>query len=399
MGGFLNKCFSKGRGDLVLWLVTALLLSISLVAVYSSMSGLAVLKHKGISFYLIDHFKYIILAAVAMFVFHYGTSYLWHRLSRVSYIIAIIMLLYVLFCGQNINNAYRTFSILGFSFQSSEFAKVALVLYISNSLIKYRDKLDDKATLWVHFFLPTLLIVGLIFTENFSTAVLLLLVCMLMFFIGKIPFKELGIFILILGVLGGCFVGYKMLKKSSSEKIETAVGSDRSSVWGNRIGRFFTPDEEIENPESDQVIQGKIAIASGGLFGKLPGKSTQRNVLPEAFNDFIFAIILEETGIFGLLLIVLYFTMFFRALVVMKKRPGSFGGFLAVGLALLIVVQAVSNMSVVVGLVPATGQPLPLVSRGGSSLLMNGIVLGIIISLTKENKENGTETEPEKDNY
>ena len=226
--------------------------------------------------------------------------------------------------------------------------------------------------------LPIVVIVGLIFPENFSTAAMLFATCIVMMFLSKVKMKYILEFVGIIVLAGGIF----MLVSLAYSK------DNRSATWVYRIERFFGSGDEEKNDDKDfQITQSKIAIAGGGIFGKGSGKSTQRNVLPHPYSDFIYAIILEEYGLWGgILVMLMYLILMYRATRIMIRAPQSFGAMLAVGLAFSLVMQALVNMGVAVGLFPVTGQPLPFVSMGGTSLLFTGISIGIIISVTKEIK-------------
>ena len=281
-----------------------------------------------------------------------------------------------LFFGKNLNHAQRVIGIAGVTFQTSDLAKIALIGFLARVLTLRRDELDNYKELAIRVMLPILVIVGLIFPENFSTAAMLFATCIVMMFLGKVKMKYIFAFIGVIIVAGSFFV-----------LISFAFSKDnRSATWVNRIERFFSSsEEEADDTANFQVMQSKIAIAGGGLGGKSPGKSTQRNVLPHPYSDFIYAIILEEYGLLGgILVLAFYLILLHRATRIMLRAPNSFGGLLAMGLAFSLVMQAMVNMGVAVGLFPVTGQPLPFVSMGGTSLLFTGLSIGIIISVTKE---------------
>ena len=284
--------------------------------------------------------------------------------------ISIPLLIYTLIGGSNLNEAQRTISVFGLiSFQSSDFAKVALIGYIARELTLRQDNIKDFKTAFVPLMLPVLIIVALIFPENFSTAGILFASCMVLLFVGRINMKYLMTFFAIVFVAMTMYILIVM---------NFATDKGRTVVWVQRIVSYvgsFKDDEtrdaaEIakqENEEDFQIIQSKIAVASGGIIGKGPGRSTQRNFLPHPYSDFVYAIILEEYGLAGgVFILMLYMILLFRAVSIMAARPQSFGGFLAFGLAFMIVMQAMINMGVAVGLLPVTGQPLPMISMGAN---------------------------------
>ena len=261
------------------------------------------------------------------------------------------------------------------TFQTSDLAKIALIGFLARVLTLRRDQLDNFKELAIRVMLPILVIVGLIFPENFSTAAMLFATCIVMMFLSKVKMKYIFEFVGIIVVAGALFMLVSLVKAKDN----------RSATWVNRIERFFSSEEDEDDTANFQVMQSKIAIAGGGVIGKTPGKSTQRNVLPHPYSDFIYAIIIEEYGLVGgVFVLALYLILLYRATRIMLRAPQSFGALLAMGLAFSLVMQAMVNMGVAVGLFPVTGQPLPFVSMGGTSLLFTGMSIGIIISVTKE---------------
>ena len=365
------------QGDKVIWVVVAFLTLISLLAVYSASESVANRSYGGNNaFVLLRHALMLLLGLVAMFLASRLNYRRYSRLLLLLFWIAIPLLIYTLFFGKNLNHAQRVIGIAGVTFQTSDLAKIALIGFLARVLTLRRDQLDDYKELAIRVMLPILVIVGLIFPENFSTAAMLFATCIVMMFLGKVKMKYIFAFIGVILVAGSFFV-----------LISFAFSKDnRSATWVNRIERFFSSsEEEADDTANFQVMQSKIAIAGGGIIGKAPGKSTQRNVLPHPYSDFIYAIILEEYGLIGgFFVLALYLILLHRATRIMLRAPNSFGGLLAMGLAFSLVMQALVNMGVAVGLFPVTGQPLPFVSMGGTSLMFTGLSIGIIISVTKE---------------
>ena len=365
------------QGDKVIWVVVAFLTLISLLAVYSASESVANRSYGGNNaFVLLRHALMLLLGLVAMFLASRLNYRRYSRLMLLLFWIAIPLLIYTLFFGKNLNHAQRVIGIAGVTFQTSDLAKIALIGFLARVLTLRRDQLDDYKELAIRVMLPILVIVGLIFPENFSTAAMLFATCIVMMFLGKVKMKYIFAFIGVILVAGSFFV-----------LISFAFSKDnRSATWVNRIERFFSSsEEEADDTANFQVMQSKIAIAGGGIIGKAPGKSTQRNVLPHPYSDFIYAIILEEYGLIGgFFVLALYLILLHRATRIMLRAPNSFGGLLAMGLAFSLVMQALVNMGVAVGLFPVTGQPLPFVSMGGTSLMFTGLSIGIIISVTKE---------------
>lgn len=377
------------QGDKVIWVVVAILTFISLLTVYSASESVANRSYNGNNaFVLLRHAVMLLLGLACMFGASRINYKMYSKLLLLLFWIAIPLLIYTLFFGKNLNHAQRVIGIAGVTFQTSDLAKIALIGFLARVLTLRRDELDDFKELGIRVMLPILVIVGLIFPENFSTAAMLFATCIVMMFLSKVKMKYIFGFIGIIMLAGGIF----MLVSFAFAK------DNRSATWVNRIERFFSSsEEEADDTANFQVMQSKIAIAGGGLIGKSPGKSTQRNVLPHPYSDFIYAIVLEEYGLIGgIFVLALYLILLYRATRIMLRAPQSFGGLLAMGLAFSLVMQAMVNMGVAVGLFPVTGQPLPFISMGGTSLLFTGLSIGIIISVTREiNKVNNDERDAE----
>lgn len=377
------------QGDKVIWVVVAILTFISLLTVYSASESVANRSYNGNNaFVLLRHAVMLLLGLACMFGASRINYKMYSKLLLLLFWIAIPLLIYTLFFGKNLNHAQRVIGIAGVTFQTSDLAKIALIGFLARVLTLRRDELDDFKELGIRVMLPILVIVGLIFPENFSTAAMLFATCIVMMFLSKVKMKYIFGFIGIIMLAGGIFM-----------LVSLAFAKDnRSATWVNRIERFFSSsEEEADDTANFQVMQSKIAIAGGGLIGKSPGKSTQRNVLPHPYSDFIYAIVLEEYGLIGgIFVLALYLILLYRATRIILRAPQSFGGLLAMGLAFSLVMQAMVNMGVAVGLFPVTGQPLPFISMGGTSLLFTGLSIGIIISVTREiNKVNNDERDAE----
>lgn len=377
------------QGDKVIWVVVAILTFISLLTVYSASESVANRSYNGNNaFVLLRHAVMLLLGLACMFGASRINYKMYSKLLLLLFWIAIPLLIYTLFFGKNLNHAQRVIGIAGVTFQTSDLAKIALIGFLARVLTLRRDEIDDFKELGIRVMLPILVIVGLIFPENFSTAAMLFATCIVMMFLSKVKMKYIFGFIGIIMLAGGIF----MLVSFAFAK------DNRSATWVNRIERFFSSsEEEADDTANFQVMQSKIAIAGGGLIGKSPGKSTQRNVLPHPYSDFIYAIVLEEYGLIGgIFVLALYLILLYRATRIILRAPQSFGGLLAMGLAFSLVMQAMVNMGVAVGLFPVTGQPLPFISMGGTSLLFTGLSIGIIISVTREiNKVNNDERDAE----
>lgn len=372
----IEKTRSLFKGDKVIWMVVAFLTLISLLAVYSASESVANRSYHGNNaFVLLRHALMLLLGLVCMFGASQVNYKRYSRLLLLLFWIAIPLLIYTLFFGKNLNHAQRVIGIAGVTFQTSDLAKIALIGFLARILTLRRDLLDDFKELAIRVMIPILVIVGLIFPENFSTAAMLFMTCLVMMFLSKVKIKYIFAFVGIIIVAGAMFVLVSFVQAKDN----------RSTTWVNRIERFFSSEEDEDDTANFQVMQSKIAIAGGGIVGKTPGKSTQRNVLPHPYSDFIYAIIIEEYGLIGgIFVLALYLILLYRSTRIMLRAPQSFGGLLAMGLAFSLVMQAMVNMGVAVGLFPVTGQPLPFISMGGTSLLFTGMSIGIIISVTKE---------------
>lgn len=386
-----NKLF---QGDRVIWMIVALLSLVSLLAVYSATGTYANTEYEGDNTrVLLNHAGRLLLGLVVMYVVYLFKYTYYSRFFQVAFLVSIPLLAYTLFKGADLNNAQRAVYIMGVSFQSSDFAKIALVGYLARELTLRQNEIKDFKNAFIPLMLPVLIIVGLIFPENFSTAAILFAVCMVILFVGRINMKHLLAFF---GIALVAMSFYILIELNDNDP------DDRVNTWFNRIERYFNPAEGEETEEDYQILMSKTAIAKGGIIGNAPGRSTQRNFLPHPYSDFIFAIIVEEYGLIGAAFVVmLYLILLYRAIAIMVAIPQSFGGFVSFGLAFLLVMQAMVNMGVAVGLLPVTGQPLPFVSMGGTSLMFTGCAFGVILSVSREVnkiKERRNDVETVQDN-
>ena len=371
--GWLTRTF---KGDRAIWGLVVLFMFYSLLAVYSSSSGVAFMKHSGnTTYFLRTQFFMLLLSIIIIVVVHYLPYRIYFSLAGLFLIISAGLLVLTFVFGSRINEATRWLVIpgTGFSIQTSDVAKVALVIYLARSLAMYQNELDNFMLVSKYFMLPVALICGLIMPENLSTAVMIFGIALVIMFIGRIPIRFL------LSYVGIAVVGIVLFAIVLSAFTE----SNRVQVWKNRIERFVSGEEDADGDY--QSNQAKIAISTGGLFGKAPGKSTQRNMLPQSNSDFIFAIIIEEYGLlFGAIpLILAYMILLFRGITIAKKCETAFPAYLVMGLITMIVIQAMLNMLVAVGLFPVTGQTLPMVSWGRTSVLVMSFSIGAILSVSR----------------
>ncbi|WP_257657738.1 FtsW/RodA/SpoVE family cell cycle protein [Parapedobacter lycopersici] len=365
----MEQVFSKLKGDRWLWIIIIVLSVWSLLAVYSSVGTLAYKEGKGTEVYLIKH-TLLIVGGFALMYFSHLLDYRWYAgISKILMAITIPLLLYTLIFGETINDANRwvTIPVINQTFQTSDLAKLALITFLARTLTRKQESIKDVKRAFLPIMGAVCLIFALIAPANLSTALMLFGVSVLLLIIGRISIKQiayvcLGVFVLLILVI--------------------ALGP-RRQTYVSRVQTYMN-GEEANPDKSFQSDHAKIAIASGGLFGKGPGNSDQRNVLPHPYSDFIFAIIVEEYGaIGGVVLVALYVILMFRCIRIVTLSPKAFGALLAAGLGFSLTLQALANMAVAVGLGPVTGVPLPFVSMGGTSILFTSIAFGIILSVSR----------------
>ncbi len=371
--GWLTRTF---KGDRVIWGLVALFMVYSLLSVYSSSVGIAFRNYGGnTTYFLRSQFIMLLLGLVIIVVVHYLPYRIYSAMAGLILIVASGLLVLTLIFGARINEATRWLVIpgTGFRLQTSDIAKVALVLYLARTLAKYQNELSDFILVTKYFMVPVAVICALIMPENLSTAMIIFGISIIIMYIGRVPFKFL------LAYIGMAAAGVVLFAL-----VLTAVTKDnRVEIWRNRIENFFSADaSEDSNYQSNQA---KIAISTGGLFGKAPGRSTQRNMLPQSNSDFIFAIIIEEYGLIlgAIPLVLAYMILLFRAITIAKKCETAFPAYMVLGLTVMIVIQAMINMLVAVGLFPVTGQTLPMVSWGRTSVLVMSFSIGAILSVSR----------------
>ncbi|MEL6124183.1 MAG: putative peptidoglycan glycosyltransferase FtsW, partial [Bacteroidota bacterium] len=358
------------KGDRAIWVITVVLGLFSILAVYSA-AGSEAFKNRGgnTEYYLVQQIVFITLG--------FGLTYICYNLHYMQYsrfaplllAIAFPLLVYTIFFGTEINEARRWITIpwIDKTIQTSDVAKLALIIFIARSLSKRQDYIKDFRSAFLPIIFPVTIVCMLIVPADLSTAGLLFLTCLLMMFIGRVSMKYISL-LLVVGIIG--FLVVLALGQVFPEVV-------RITTWETRISDFITGD-------GYQVEQSKIAIANGGWIGVGPGNSFQRNYLPYSYADFIYSIICEEYGLIGGFIILgMYFWLLWRCIGIVTRCPKAFGAILAMGLCLNIVIQAFANIAVSVQLVPATGLTLPLVSMGGTSILFTCISLGIILSVSR----------------
>lgn len=366
----------------MIWAIVALLAIFSFLPVYSAASNLAYVGGIGSTFsYFVKHFMHLFLGFAIMYGVHRIPYRYFRGLSMVMLPIVLVLLIVTMLQGTTIegSNASRWIQIpiVGMSFQTSTLASVVLMVYVARYLSKIKDKeitfKESILPLWI----PVFLVLILILPANFSTAAILFVLVNVLVFIGGYPIKYLGI-IMGMGIIALVF--FVLVAKAFPE-----IMPNRIDTWMNRIENFANG----EDTEADyQIEKAKIAIASGGISGLGPGKSIQKNFLPQSSSDFIYAIIIEEYGLIGgLFLLLMYSWLLFRIIIVSQKSDTVFGKLLVLGVGLPIVFQALINMAVAVELFPVTGQTLPLISSGGTSIWMTCLAIGIILSVSAKREE------------
>jgi cell division protein FtsW len=363
------------QGDRVIWAVVFALSLISILVVYSSIGTLAYKRTASTEWLLFKHTGMVVLGLACMWIAHKIDYRYYSKLSRLGLWISIPLLLYTFKFGTSLNNAARWISVPIFgSFQPSDFASLALIINLASMLSKRQQNIDDIKESLIPILFWSGMICGLIALSNFSSAVLLFATCMLVMFIGRVPVKYLAMLVLV-GLLAG---GIGLM---AGTRKETTINRIKSFVDGSEL--------------PFQAKHGRIAIATGGVFGKGPGNSDQRNILPHPYSDFVYAIVIEEYGMIGgVIVVILYIILLHRGMKAAYNSERAFGGLLSAGLSFDLVCQAMVNMGVVVGLGPITGQPLPLVSMGGTAMVFTGISIGIILSVSRgEQEENWGQTE------
>ena len=370
----LRKYFG---GDRIIWSVILVLSLYSLLSVYST-SGILLVRNPGYSpsYFVFRHALFLMAGFIMIYITHLVPYRYFSRLSQLLVIIAIPLLITTLFFGQRINEASRWLEVpvIGLTFQTSDFAKLALIMYMARMLSRKQNEIKDFYRSFLPLIIPIVVICVLIMPEDQSTALILFLTCVILMYIGRVNTRHLLLLSMAGIIVIGSYVGITIMTEQEG----------RVGTWKNRIESFI--DKDTENY---QVEQAKIAIASGGFFGKFPGNSTQRNFLPHPYSDFIYAVIIEEYGLLlgGIPILLMYLILLYRAGVMVRKSTRTFPAFLAVGLTIGLVMQAMVHMAVAVNIFPVTGQPLPFVSMGGTSLIITSISLGIILSVSKGIKE------------
>ena len=376
------------KGDRVIWIITLIMLAFSLVSVYSFVPILVKIEGGTPFKYLFKHLTYVALAFVAMFWIHKKDPKYFYKISKFGYYLAIGLLLFTFFFGTRVNDAGRWIRIpfVGLTFQSSDFAKLALILTVSRLLVKKKDLLDNwKEGFWP-LMIPIFVICGLIVKDNFSTAAILFVICMTILFVAKVPIGKLAL------VIGGGIVLLSLV--IGLHKIAPQLNLlPRYETWENRITNMSEGEEDIM--ANAQALNAQLAIYNGGIFGQGVGDGKLKEYLPEAYADFYYSSFVEEFGsISSFILVLLYLILLYRIMQIGLKSESLFETYVCIGIGVLLLIQASVNMMVCTGTFPVTGQNMPLLAMGGSALIMTCVEIGIVQSIAyKQNKANGDDLE------
>ena len=366
------------KGDKIIWIVVLSLSIFSFLPVYSASSNFGV---NLIFSSVFKHVAIIFIGIIIMYATHLIDYKYLRGLSLIILPLAILLLFITALQGNEIDgaNASRWISIplINISFQPSSIASIFLLIYISNYISKNREKKLNFSNSFVKLWLPILLVVMLVLPSNFSTAFMIFSLCLILIFIGQYPIKNILLIVLSIVILATSFVG---LSKKYPEMLPNRV-----DTWSNRIENFINPS--IDNDANYQINRAKAAIARGSLFGVGAGKSSMKYILPQSTSDFIFSIITEEYGLFvSIIILLLYIILLFRIVIIAYKAKNSFGQLVSLAVGLPIVFQALINMGVAVQLFPVTGQPLPLISTGGTSIWTTFFAFGVLLSVSRNNQ-------------
>tara|TARA_B100001113_G_C21104040_1_gene620029 strand:- start:341 stop:1477 length:1137 start_codon:yes stop_codon:yes gene_type:complete len=377
MTGFIKNI--NLEGDKVIWAIVLALSIFSVLVVYSTAGWK----------FLFSHLIKLSIGLFFLYQVHKIKFKYFAKIGVLGFVISIVLLILVFIMGVTVNGASRWLSIAGFQFQPSDIAKLSILLFMARQLSKYRNEIKDFKKLFLYVLAPLVVICALILPNNFSTSALIFLNGLVLMYVARVKVKYI-VSIIGIGLFSALLIyGFAKIYPESTNKI-----MPRSSTWVSRIDSYISTEKKQELDKDYQQQQALVAIYNGGFSGVGPGKSTQRNILPYSSSDFIFAIMVEEYGfVMGALIpILLYLILFYRALRIAIKITSVFGGLLCIGLMFSLVFQAFVNMLVSVGVLPVTGQTLPLISMGGTSILFTCITVGVILSVSNDTSDRGYET-------
>lgn len=384
------KKWSLFEGDRVIWMILFFLGLISIIEVYSASSNMSYMTG---NYWkpILQHTSYLVVGVMATILIHKIHCRYFKLIPVFGIPLSLLMLVVAMFTAK-VNNASRWVAYAGISFQPSEIAKGVLIATVAMILSSMRDEKGAQKSAFKWVLIIAAVICGLIAPENFSTAAMTFLVVLVMMFVGGVPWKQLGTLLGIIVISGTCL--FSFLRYAPDSTIDTCSKlplMHRLPTWANRVrgdGEAPLDAKDYDITKNPQVTHAKIAIATCNVIGRGPGNSVERDFLPQSFSDFIYAIIIEELGLAGgALVMFLYIVLLFRAARIAGRCERNFPAFLVMGLALMLVTQAMINMAVAVGVFPVTGQPLPLISKGGTSTMINCAYIGIILSVSRSAKK------------
>lgn len=388
----MEAVLKRTHGDKAIWGVVLLLSLFSLLIIYSATDSLAFKMRQGhTEYYLIKQAIIFLVGFFIIWITHRAHYTVYNKWAVVLYIISIPLLLVTLTAGAKLNGGARWLPIpgTGLTFQPSDFAKLALFMFLARQLSLYQSQIHDRKIVFTKIFLPAIITVILILPANLSTALMLFGTCLILFFIGRVRILHL-LQLIAMGIFGFALL-FGIMK---------LTGTGRTKTWESRVKAYFggsTVSSAKDDEHHFQKEQAQIAIANGGIIGVGAGKSMQKNIVPHPYSDMVFPIIIEEYGLMGAsFLILLYLFFLYRSILLFRRCPYAFGAFLSLGLSFTLVIQAFLNMGVGVGLFPVTGLTLPLISMGGTSVWFTSLAIGIILSVSKyvdevENKNKSVE--------
>jgi cell division protein FtsW len=391
-----SNLISKTKGDRVIWALVILLTLVSLLAVYSATGSLAYKNYRGnTEVYLFKQIAFIMAGIMVIYFAHLVNYTFYSRAAKIAFLISLPLLFYTLFFGVKMNEGSRwiRLPLINMTMQTSDFARLALFMYLARLISKKQDVIKDFKKGYLPIIAPVAITCALIAPANLSTALLLGASCLLLMFIGRVSTKHIlltigAALIPIVFLISAAVVRHGKTKNEDAVTATTVKSSStlfgRVDTWIGRMESFIYGSKEAVDEGAYQVNQAKIAISKGGVFGVGPGNSTTRDYLPQAYNDFIYAIIIEEYGLMGgAFIMFIYLVFLYRCIRIYKRCPYAFGAFLALGLSFTLAIQAVANMAVTVNLFPVTGVTLPLVSMGGTSFIFTCLAIGIILSVSR----------------
>jgi cell division protein FtsW len=388
-----NNLLSKTKGDKVIWALVILLTLVSLLAVYSATGSLAYKNYKGnTEIYLFKQVAFILVGIMVIYFAHLVNYTFYSKAARIAFLISLPLLFYTLFFGVKMNEGSRwiRLPIINMTLQTSDFARLALFMYLARLISKKQDVIKDFKKGYLPIIAPVAITCALIAPANLSTALLLGASCLLLMFIGRVSTRHIlmtigAALIPIVFLISAAVIRHGKTKNEDAVVVKKTSSTlfGRVDTWIGRMESFIYGSKDVDEG-AYQVNMAKIAIAKGGFFGVKPGNSTTRDYLPQAYNDFIYAIIIEEYGLVGgAFIMFIYLVFLYRCIRIFKRCPFAFGAFLALGLSFTLAIQAVANMAVTVNLFPVTGVTLPLVSMGGTSFIFTCLSIGIILSVAR----------------